>query len=125
MADLILSVDKVLDCVYAQGFTGIPHFLDIFLLIPSQDGHNDPRSARHRYSIVSFLTGNDTFKASHLVERLYNHPSSQPQYCSTRKAERELFASLPPDCLHYARPMLSSWALNTKVSLLYSSGSAA
>jgi hypothetical protein len=110
MADWITSVDKVLDFVHKKGFTGISHFLDIYLLIPSQDGGN-PRSMQHRNSVVSFLAGNDTFKASHLVERLYNHPSSQPQYFSTHRAERELFTSLPPERLHFARPALSSWAL--------------
>jgi hypothetical protein len=113
MMDLVQAVDKVLDCVHEQGFTSIPHFLDIFFLIPPQGvEHDDPRSPRHIHSVSSFLTGNDTFKASHLIERLYRHPSGYPRYSSARREETELAFTPSTSRIHYARPALASWALD-------------
>jgi hypothetical protein len=109
----------VLDFIHEQGFQSLSHFLDIFFLLPAQHEYGDPHSQQYIRSVSSFLTGNDTFNACHLIERLYNHPSSQLGYSSARKEERQLAFSLTTTHIHYARLVLSSWALRLVGEKIY------
>ncbi|KAJ7105862.1 hypothetical protein C8R44DRAFT_715216 [Mycena epipterygia] len=98
-----------------KDFASLGRFLEV-LFYNRISGVPDPRTNRHVQSVAAFLNGTNNVTMGTLINLLYNHPQSRPP---SNALDYSLHFS-PPDVasprdIDYARPALSTWALQTVV----------
>ncbi|KAJ6562926.1 hypothetical protein B0H10DRAFT_2239795 [Mycena sp. CBHHK59/15] len=98
-----------------KDFASLGRFLEV-LFYNRISGVLDPRTNRHVQSVAAFLNGTNNVTMGTLINLLYNHPQSR---APSNALDYSLHFS-PPDVasprdIDYARPALSTWALQTVV----------
>ncbi|KAF9010904.1 hypothetical protein BDZ89DRAFT_1226378 [Hymenopellis radicata] len=72
----------------------------------------DKCSLPHRSLVAYFLRGKNKTKAVEIVQLMYAHRLSRPNYRSKQRDEvKAMFTERDPTSMQYARPAISCWAL--------------
>ncbi|KAJ7939688.1 hypothetical protein B0H13DRAFT_2300386 [Mycena leptocephala] len=101
--------EKMDDLLSSYGFLSLGDFLDVLFHNHARD-EPDPRTPRHIAAVNKFLSGANTFRMSHLIERLYHHRESRPKRRHTAKRAAAVSPHIPHEDIHFAQPSLSAWA---------------
>ncbi|KAJ7815078.1 hypothetical protein B0H14DRAFT_2375595 [Mycena olivaceomarginata] len=101
--------EKMDDLLSSYGFLSLGDFLDVLFHNHARD-EPDPRTPRHIAAVNKFLSGSNTFRMSHLIERLYHHRESRPKRRHTAERAAAFSPHIPLEDIHFAQPSLSAWA---------------
>ncbi|KAJ7868404.1 hypothetical protein B0H14DRAFT_2240021, partial [Mycena olivaceomarginata] len=101
--------EKMDDLLSSYGFLSLGDFLDVLFHNHARD-EPDPRTPRHIAAVNKFLSGSNTFRMSHLIERLYHHRESRPKRRHTAERTAAFSPHIPLEDIHFAQPSLSAWA---------------
>ncbi|KAJ7759727.1 hypothetical protein DFH07DRAFT_740983 [Mycena maculata] len=105
--------------IIGKEFDSLGHFLEV-VFYNHISGVPDPRTTRHVRTVTGFLGRESKVTMATIINLIYNHRQSRPP---TNSVEISLDFS-PPDVasprdINYARPALSTWALQTVVPELH------
>ncbi|KAJ7784967.1 hypothetical protein DFH07DRAFT_726168 [Mycena maculata] len=108
------KVDELLLKI-GKEFDSLGHFLEV-LFYNRISGVPDPRTPRHVRAVTAFLGGETNVTMSTIINLIYNHRQSRP----SRDSPDFSLDFAPPDVssprdINFARPALSTWALQTVV----------
>ncbi|KAJ7187587.1 hypothetical protein GGX14DRAFT_580947 [Mycena pura] len=94
-----------------KDFRSLGTFLEVLFHVRDPNA-TDPRANNHEKAVTAFLQGASSIGAVDIIELIYRHPQSRPPKAHP---EYQCYFSPPdvsaPTAICFARPALSSWAL--------------
>ena len=112
------KIDHVLETIQKAGFT-LGEFLVYLFSSPIEVRNDDltevlatyKRSDKQRRTVVALMSGQSSYTAAHVVQEMYKNKDGRPS--SDHSDAAAYFSStLAALDIKYARPSLSTWALN-------------